>query len=280
MKRLLLALPVAFLAACASRPVDEIRAEEALSYREQADEAAKAGRYAEAIGLYTESLKLNSSAAETWYRRGNAYVKRLPNPEVPNERRDWIDRAEQDYTNAIDRNAALTVAFFNRAMVRLKLKRFQDAAYDLLEVTRLEASNRSNPMLRDAELYLGDIWYKKLDDKQILALTHYDNYVKLGGNRPDVLTLVGQLRELQNATNGNPPPAGPKGPTAEEEAAAKQLHTRILSLIPKGEEQRPEVAKLLEELTAKYGHTKYVRDNEKGLKALLNAFRPKEPEKK
>jgi hypothetical protein len=26
----------------------------------------------------------------------------------------------------------------------------------------------------------------------------------------------------------------------------------------------------------KHGHTKYVRDNEKGLKALQNAFRPKE----
>ena len=43
-----------------------------------------------------------------------------------------------------------------------------------------------------------------------------------------------------------------------------------------GEEQRPEVARLLEELTGKYAGTKYVRDNEKGLKALLNAFKPKE----
>jgi hypothetical protein len=87
---------------------------------------------------------------------------------------------------------------------------------------------------------------------------------------------VREWRELKSsiAHGGAAPP--PKPPSADDEAAAKQLHTRILSLIPKGEEQRPEVAKLLEELMAKYPHTKYVRDNEKGLKALQNAFKPKE----
>src|SRR5262245_12354604 len=134
-------------------------------------------------------------------------------------------------------------------------------------------------MLRDAELYLGDIYLTKLDDQQVLGMGHYDTYVKLGGDRPDVVKLVREWRELTNSTKteGSGPP---KGPTSEDEAAAKQLHLKVLGLIPKGEEARPEVAKLLEELTVKYGHTKYVRDDEKGLKALLNAFKPKEPEKK
>jgi tetratricopeptide (TPR) repeat protein len=272
MKRLF-ALPIVVAAACSSRPLDEVRAEEASYYRAQGDAAAKAEDYSEAIGFYTESLKLNPSAAETWYRRGNAFVKQPPDPESPNHRRDWIRRAEQDYTAAIRLNPMYTVAFFNRAMVYMKTKRYIDAAKDLFEVTRLE-TNKSDPMLRDAELYLGDIHLKKLEDQLVTGMRHYDEYVKLGGDRPDVVKLVREWRELQSSIGEANAPA-PKGPTADDEAAAKQLHLKILGLIPKGEEQRPEVAKLLEELTTKHANTRYVRDNEKGLKALLNAFKPK-----
>lgn len=267
-------LPFLVVASCASRPLDEVRAEEASAYREQAEAAAEAEKYEEAIRLYTESLKLNSSSAETWCRRGNAYLKRAPDPESPNRRRDWIRQAEQDYTEAIRLNTAYTVALFNRAMVRMKTKRYIDAAKDLFEVTRLH-TNKSDPMLMEAELYLGDIHLQKLEDQLVTGMKHYDEYVKLGGDRPDVVKLVREWRELQSSISASTP-AAPKGPTAEEEAAAKQLHVKILSLIPKGEEQRPEVVKLLDELTTKYGHTKYVRDNEKGLKALLNAFKPKD----
>ena len=267
-------LPFLWLAACSSRPVEEIRAEEATHYAERADAAVAEGHYAEAIDAYTESLKLNPTAAEVWYRRGNAYLKRPSDPQFPNLRREWIRQAERDYSSALRVNPTLAVAYFNRAMVHMKGKRYLDAAKDLFEVTRLE-TNKADPMLRDAELYLGDIYLTKLEDQQVLGMGHYDEYVKLGGDRPDVVKLVREWRQLISAskTEGS---AAPKGPTPEDEAAAKQLHLRILGLIPKGEEARPEVAKLLEELTVKYGHTRYVRDNEKGLKALLNAFKPKE----
>jgi tetratricopeptide (TPR) repeat protein len=257
-------------AACSSRPVQEVRAEEASGYLEQADAAARDGSFARAIDLYTESLNLNPSAAEAWYRRGNAFIKRPADPDAPNRRRDWILQAERDYTSALRVNPTLIVAYFNRAMVYLKLKQYVQAAKDLFEVTRLE-TNKSEPMLRDAELYLGEIYLTKLEDQQVLGMEHYDQYVKLGGDRPDVVKLVREWRELKNSMA--PASEAPKGPTAEDEAAARQLHTKVLSLIPKGEEARPEVAKLLEELTGKYAHTKYVRDNEKGLKALLNAFK-------
>lgn len=277
MKRLLV-FPLAILAACSSRPVEEMQAEEAVSFREQGDAAAKEGKYAEAADFYTESLKLNPTAAETWFRRGNSFLKRAPDPESSNHRRDWIRQAELDYSTAIRLNPAYAVAFFNRAMIHMKTKRYIDAAKDLFEVTRLE-TNKSDPMLKEAELYLGDIYLQKLEDQLVTGMKHYDEYVKLGGDRPDVVKLVREWRVLQNSISEATPQA-PKGPSAEDEAAAKQLHVMILSLIPKGEEKRPEVAKLLEELTGKYGHTKYVRDNEKGLKALQNAFKPKEPEKK
>jgi len=279
MMRVWLLLPVLILAACASRPVEEVRAEEAAGYREQADAAAKAGNYVGAIELYTESLRLNPTVAETWCKRGNAFIKRPADPDSPNHRRVWIQQAERDYTDALRLNPMLTTASFNRAMIYMKLKNYHAAAKDLSDVVNFEKANKSNPMLKDAELYLGEICLTKFEDRQVMGMTHYENYVTLGGDRPDVVKLVREWRELKNSMVDSGP-AAPKGPTAEEEAAAKQLHTRILSLIPKGEEQRPEVAKLLEELTSKYGHTKYVRDNEKGLKALLNAFRPKEPEKK
>ena len=270
----LAALSAALLAACSSRPVEEVQAEEATRYREQADEAVKLEDYVTAIDLYTESLKLNSSPAETWFRRGNAYVKRPMDPAMPNSRREWIRQAERDYSTALRLNPALTTAYFNRAMVFMKTRRFVDAAKDLFEVTRLE-TNKSDPMLRDAELYLGEIYLTKLENQQILGMEHYDQYVKLGGDRPDVVKLVREWRELKNSMVPAGPAPAPKGPSADDEAAAKQLHAKILALIPKGEEQRPEVAKLLEELMTKYPNTKYVRDNEKGLKALQNAFKPK-----
>jgi tetratricopeptide (TPR) repeat protein len=274
MKRFLASVSLVLLAACASRPVEEMQAEEAASLRELGDEASKQGNFAQAIDFYSESIKLNPAAAETWYRRGNAFVRRPMDTATPNSRREWIRLAERDYTQAIARNAMFTHAYFNRAMVYMKTRRFIDAAKDLLEVTRLE-TNKSDPMLRDAELYLGEIYLTKLEDQQVLGMEHYDQYVKLGGDRPDIVKLVREWRVLKDSIARSDGPAAPKPPSADEEAAAKQLHTRIMGLIPKGEEQRPEVAKLIEELMGKYGHTQYVRDNEKGLKALQNAFKPK-----
>ena len=273
MKRALPLLSVALLAACSSRPVEEVRAEEALAFREQADAAAKAEDFVRAIELYTESLKLNPSSAETWCRRGIAHVRRPVDPESPNRRRDWIRQAEVDYSAAIRLNPAYRDAFFNRAMVYMKLKRYIEAVKDLIEVTRLDANDK------EAELYLGEIYLTKLEDQQVLGMEHYDKYVKLGGDRSDVVKLVKDWRELKKSL-ASPAPDAPKAPTSDDEQAARQLHAKVLSLIPKGDEQKPEVARLLGELTGKYGHTKYVRDNEKGLKALLNAFKPKEPEKK
>jgi tetratricopeptide (TPR) repeat protein len=263
MKRQLFALPVALLAACSSRPVEEVRAEEATHYRAEADAAAHDGDYVRAIDLYTESLKLNPTSAETWYRRGNAYLKRPGDPESPNRRREWIRQAEQDYSAALRLNPTLTVALFNRAMIYMKKKMYKEAAADLSDVVHFE-TDKSNPMVRDAELYLGDVLITKFEDRQVMGMAHYEKYVSLGGDRADVVKLVREWRELRSSMTDSSSPA-PKGPTADEEAAARQLHTKVLSLIPKGEEQRPEVAKLLAELTGKYGHTKYVRDNEKGL---------------
>lgn len=272
MNRPLLAVPLALLAACASRPVEEVRAEEATVLREGADAALKAEDFSRAIDLYTQSLELNPSAADTWYRRGNALVRRPVDRDAPNRRRDWIRQAEQDYSAAIRLNPVFTKALYNRAMVYMKMKRFIEAAKDLLEVTRLDPND---PL---PELFLGEIYITKLEDQQVLGMEHYDRYVKLGGDRADVVKLVRDWREVKRSMT--PAADGPPGPTKEEEAAAHQLHLKVLQLVPKGEDARPEVAKLLEELIGKYGHTKYVRDNQQGLKALLNAFRPKEPEKK
>lgn len=269
MKRALFFVPLVFLAACSSRPVEELRAEEAQGYKAEGDEALAAGNHARAIELYSAAIDLNPSGAEAWFRRGNALVSRPIDHDAPNRKRDWLRMAERDYTKAVECNPAYRDAFFNRAMVYLKMKRYKDAAEDLLECTRLD------PKDKETEMILGEIYLKNLEDFQVRGMQHYDNYVKLGGDDPEIVKLVRDWRVLQKSMMQNDAPA-PKGPTVDEEAAAKQLHARILSLIPKGEDQRPEVARLLEELTAKYGHTKYVRDNEKGLKALLNAFKPKE----
>lgn len=273
MKRAILCGSLVLLAACSSRPVDEVRAEQAHELRLEGDEAIAAGNHDRAIEMYTRAIELNPTSADTWWRRGNALVARPINPDAPNRKRDWLRQAEADYSAAIRLNPAFRDAFFNRAMIQLKTKRYIEAARDLLECTRLD------PADKEPEMILGEIYLKRLEDQQVQGMEHYDKYVKLGGDDPEIVKLVRDWRELKRSLTP-PAPEAPRGPSNEDESAARQLHSRVLSLIPKGEEQRPEVARLLEELTGKYGHTKYVRDNEKGLKALLNAFRPKEPEKK
>jgi tetratricopeptide (TPR) repeat protein len=269
-------VPLLVLAACSSRPVEEVRAEEAASYREQADAEAQSGNHAAAFDLYSEAIKLNPSSAETFFRRGNMCVKMSPDHAPSGTKRDWIRQAVFDYSKAIELNPVFTTAMFNRAMVYMKMKQYRPATLDLNEIVTLEKGNTSNPMLKDALLYLGEVLLTKFEDEQIRAMSHYEAYVALGGDRPDIVKKVREWREVKESIARENAGPAPKGPTADDEAAAKQLHSRILALIPKGEEQKPEIAKLLEELMTKHGHTKYVRDNEKGLKALQNAFRPKE----
>ena len=275
MMRVLPLVSVLAFTACSSRPVEEVRAEEAASYREQADAEAQAGNFAGAFDLYSEAIKLNPTSSETYYRRGNMCVKRLQDHGASGTQRDWLRQALFDYSEAIRLNGALTNALFNRAMVYMKTKQYQAAAKDLNEFLNLEKGNTNNPAVREAELYLGEVLLTKFEDQQVLGMKHYENYVSLGGDRPDIVKKVREWREVRESIARENAPPPPKGPTADEEGAAGQLHSRILALVPKGEEQKPEIAKLLEELMTKYGHTKYVRDNEKGLKALQNAFRPK-----
>jgi len=274
MKRLFLCGPILLLAACSSRPIEEVNAEQSAFLREEGDAALKEGDFTRAIDIYSRALELNPGAADTWYRRGNAFAKRPPATDEPNRKREWLRQAEVDYSAAIRLNPAHRDALFNRAMIRLKAKRYIDAAKDLVECTRID------PRDPEPEFILGHIYLHRLEDQQIMAMEHYDRYVALGGDDAEAVKLVREWRELKKSMVGAGGGPAPKGPTAEDEEVAKQLHARVLTLIPKGEEQRPEVARLLLELTTKYAQTKYVKDNEKGLKALLNAFRPKEPEKK
>ncbi|HEY3226499.1 MAG TPA: tetratricopeptide repeat protein [Planctomycetota bacterium] len=274
MKRFFLAGPLFLLAACASRPIEEVNAEQSALLREEGDAALKEGDCDRAIDIYTRALELNPGAADTWYRRGNAFTKHPPSPDEPNRKREWLRLAEADYSAAVRLNPAHRDALFNRAMIRLKMKRYIDAAKDLVECTRID------PRDPEPEFILGHIYLHRLEDQQIMAMEHYDKYVALGGTDPEAVKLVREWRELKKSMVGSNGGTAPKGPTAEDEEAAKQLHAKVLTLIPKGEEQRPEIARLLVELTTKYAQTKYVKDNEKGLKALLNAFRPRDPEKK
>jgi tetratricopeptide (TPR) repeat protein len=270
-----LCVVAASLAGCASRPVEEVLAERALALRQDGDAALKAGNHDDAIEYFTRSLELNPEAPETWARRGIAFAKHPAEPGAGSRRqRDFLRMAEGDFTQAVRLNPAHYTGFFHRAMVYMKMKRYIDAARDLLECARL------NPRDPEPEFILGEIYLNRLEDQQVLAMDHYDKYVAAGGDDPRIVKMVREWRELKKSLAGAPPGAAPKVPTEEDETAARQLHARFLSVLPKGEEHRPEALKLLEELTAKYAHTKYVKENEKALQTFLNALRPKEPEKK
>jgi hypothetical protein len=102
-------------------------------------------------------------------------------------------------------------------------------------------------------------------------------------NKFDKVILVREKvrvwKELKKSVGGSAPaPApSPKTPTPEEEKKAAELHQKALDLLQKPD--KTEAVKVLEDLLASYGHTKYVQEKARGLQAAIAAFKKKDAPK-
>lgn len=257
---------ILLLAACSSTPVAQVQAEKARELRDLGDQAAGRKDWKSAAEFYGQALEANPQASETYVKRGNAYVELYRAPgDSPGPSREWLERAASDYGRAVQLNPASFEGFFNRALIACKFARFKDAVADLLQCAQLR------PKDPEPHLIIGQLYEEKFEDRGIQALEHFDKYVELGGADERVVEKVRQWRDLKKALGGAKPPAETKPPSAEDEKAAEELHTRALEHVRAG--RKAEAGRDLEELLTKYAATRYVKDREKQLQVLRNAFR-------
>ena len=83
------------------------------------------GKYDEAVGHFTEAIRLNPQYAKAYNTRGNAYYHR-----------HQYERAIQDYTEAIRLDPQLAAAFYNRGIAYKNLG-LERAIQDYTEAIRL-----------------------------------------------------------------------------------------------------------------------------------------------
>lgn len=251
-------------ASCSYTPVAQVNAEKARVLREDGDAAVQAKDLAGAVSLYTASISANSEYAETWYRRGNVYAGMVSQPESERPSRELLELANGDFTEAIRLNPAHYEAHFNRAMIGLKYARYREAVKDLLQCAAIRTKDP------EPHLLLAKLYEEKFEDRQVAAMEHCEKYVDLGGTDDGIREKVRQWRELKKSmVPANSGPA-PKASTEADEKEAESLHARVIALI--GEGKRKEAVTVLESLTAKYGHTRYVRDRSAQFAALRKAF--------
>ncbi len=266
MKTRLLPVLLVLLAACASRPADQVRAERARELRTRGDSAFAARDWKGALALYDDAAEANPQAAETFWKRGNVRVELYHDPGEEGRTREHLERATWDYTRAVQLNPAYYEAYFNRAMLAMKFAKFREAVGDLLQCCQLR------PKESEPHLLVAKVYEEKFEDRQVQALDHYEKYVELGGSDDEVREKVRKWRELKKSLAPVPTPAAAPRPTADDEKAAADLHAKALEQVKAG--KKAEAAASLRELLEKHGKTKYVKEREKQLQVLLKAFAP------
>jgi len=265
-------LPLAallLLAACSSTPVAEVNAARAKALREQGDEAARGNDFKSAAEYYTRSIEANPQSAEPWYLRGKAYVGlyKAKDPGVP--LRELLDRAAGDFGEAIRLNPVFFEPCFDRAMILLFRKAYKEAAQDLIQCAGMR------PKDPESHLILAEIYEEKFEDRLVQSMDHYEKYVELGGRDETAREKVRKWRELKKSLGSAPAP-GPK-PTVDDEKVAAEQHAKATGFIGAG--KRAEAMAALDELLAKYGHTRYVKERAAQFAALRKAFAPPAPPK-
>ena len=267
MKKLAILPFVMALAACASNSTQE-QLERAKEYYEEGDRAYKAGQHERSIELYTKCVEANPEFASAYLWRGNAWSQVATVRGSKVQQSEALGNAVSDYTLAANRNPMLFDAYWNRACIFMKQARSKEAVADLLQCTNLHAKDPV-PHLEVARVY-----ETRFEDKQVLALEHYEKYVEFGGSDPDIVKKVQQYRDLKKQMA--PAPTG-KAPSADDEKKAQELRGQAMDFAKQGKKE--ETFKALEELVTKYGHTKFVKDNLKSLGAMRDAYAPREPKK-
>jgi len=241
---------------------------------EDGREAARASRHQEAIGYFTSAVKVNPDLAEGWYERGKSNINLRLDPKVEGDSRTYEQKAFDDFSMAIRKNPAFADAYYNRAMILSSRAQYKQAVDDLMNCARF------NPRDPEPELWMGEIYEKKFEDRIILAMDHYEKYVDKGGLDATAREKVRVWKEFRKQQSAAPVPTLPpptKAPTAEDESKAAELHQKALELLKQPDKSA--AVKAMEDLLVSYGHTKYVQEKAKALQAAISIFKKKDAPK-
>ena len=197
------------LAACATAG-DPEAVERHLSEGKTAYEEEK---YERALRSFNAVIRLDSREGRAHLWRGNACLKMARSENTKGFSRDYENRALANYNEAIRVNPTLSLAFWNRAMIRAKRARYKDAVRDLLEFAKRE------PRHPEPHLLIGKLYEEKFEDAslRIRALEHYEQFITLGGRDDDVLEKVRAWQELKNSMAPDIPRRGTERPLAAPE---------------------------------------------------------------
>ena len=250
-------------------PANIVESQELL---EEGREAARQHRLTEAIRSYTRAVKANPDLAEAWYERGSCSIQIRLDPKTEENARSYEDLALEDFSMAIRKNPAYADAYYNRAMVLSSRAQYKQAVDDLLNAARFK------PQDPEPHFWLGELYESKFEDRIILAMDHYEKYVELGGLDTTVREKVRIWKDLKKRVGGPTPAPSSKMPTAEDEAKAAELHLKALDLLKQPD--KSEAVKVLEDLLANYGHTKYVQEKARAHKAAVADIKKKDAPKR
>lgn len=233
-------------------------------YEEGLDEQEK-GQHEDAVEKFTDALGYNPTYADAYAARAWSWLQMRDMEKPPHPTRVLVDKAFSDYTAAVSANPTFADAYFSRAMIFCSRARYQDAVADLLVCSRYK------PKDPEPHLLMGEIYENKFENQIVLAMKHYEEYVKLGGTNSVVREKVALWKQL-TAQNEAPPK---KEPTADDEKKAEELHEQFKKVPATSEE----AFKLIEELVTKYNHTKYYKKWQGPLNALYTALKEKREKK-
>lgn len=265
MARTRAALILALVAGCSSG-APKLDVERARGYYNEGRTAQERNEHEEAVGAFTSAIKYNPGLADAYYFRAWSWLQLRKLEKPPKPVRELVDRAFADYSAAVNANPTYADAYFSRAMLLCSRANYHAAVADLLVCARYK------PKDPEPHLILGQIYEEKFENQIVLAMKHYDEYVKLGGTNQAIREKVALYKQL-TAKQEDPK----KEPTAEDEKKAQELHEKFKLLYPTNED---EAFKAIEELVTKYNHTKYFKQKAQALTALYNGLKEKRGEKK
>lgn len=234
-------------------------------YEEGLDEQDQ-GKHEDAVESFTDAIGYNPNYADAYAARAWSWLQMVDMEKPPYPTRMLVDKAFSDYTAAVSANPTHADSYFNRAMIFASRARYQDAIADLL------VCSRYRPKDPELHLLMGQLYENKFENQGVLAMKHYEEYVKLGGTNPQIKETVALWKQL-TAQNEAPPK---KEPTADDEKKAEELHEKFKQLYPAKEE---EAFLAIEELVTKYNHTKYYKKFKGPLDVLYNALKEKREKK-
>ncbi len=152
----------------------------------------KAGRFKEAVDIYSEAIKKNPRSVEAYDWRGMAY-----------DELNELDKALADYNEAIKLAPEYADAYNNRGEVFRKKKMYREATGDYRKALQLDSSF--------AEAHYNMALVLEVEKKNNTAATELEKYLELKRDAPDKAAVLEKIKSLKAAA-ATPPPATPAPP--------------------------------------------------------------------